>query len=498
VILSVSLAGFLLAAAAPAPATAYDLVFAGGRVADGSGRPMFVADVGLRGDRIAAVGDLSKAAAKRRIDARKLVIAPGFIDMLGWSEYNVLVDNRAASKITQGITTEITGEGHSIAPQNAAMLAADRRVFEHYGVIPNWTTFTGYFAELGRRRATINIGTFVGAGGVREYVMGRANRPPTRAEMAQMEAQVAQAMDEGAFGLSTSLLYVPDRYATTEEIIALARVARRHGGTYITHQRDEGSRILWSLDEVFRIAREAQIPAEIWHLKTAGRQNFGRMGEVLKRIEKARAEGLEITANMYPWRASSNSLHASLPAWARAGSAEEMVARLKQASVRARVRAEVREDWGRSDGSHIRIADALDPALAKYEGRALAEIAGAEGKDPVDMLMDLVIADKGNTGKLSFTMSEDDIRTAIRHPLVSFCTDSGASAVDGIFSTKRNHPRGWGTMSRILGRYVRQEKLIPLEEAVRKMTSLPATRMKLQDRSRWGTWPTWSRSTPRP
>ena len=482
-ILSLSLVGFLLAAAtAAAQETAYDVVFAGGRVADGSGKPMFVADVGIRGDRIAALGDLSKSVAKRRIDARKLVIAPGFIDMLGWSEYNVLVDSRAASKITQGITTEITGEGHSIAPQNAAMLAADRSVFEHYGVIPNWTTFTGYFAELARRRATINIGTFVGAGGVREYVMGRANRPPTRAEMTQMEAQVAQAMEEGAFGLSTSLLYVPDRYATTDEIVALARVARRHGGTYITHQRDEGSRILWSLDEVFRIAREAQIPSEIWHLKTAGRQNFGKMGAVLKRIEKARAEGLEITANMYPWMASSNSLHASLPAWARAGSAEEMVVRLKQASVRARVRAEVREDWGRSDGSHIRIADTFDEALAKYEGRALAEIARAEGKDPVDMLMDIVIADKGNTGKLSFTMSEDDIRTAIRHPLVSFCTDSGASATDGIFSKKRNHPRGWGTMSRILGRYVRQEKLIPLEEAVRKMTLLPATRMRLRDR----------------
>jgi N-acyl-D-amino-acid deacylase len=462
--------------------TEYDLVFSGGRVADGSGRPIFAADVAIRGDRIAAVGNLSAARAKRRVDARRLVIAPGFIDMLGWSEYNLLVDNRAASKITQGITTEITGEGHSIAPQNAAMIAADREVFEYYGVTPTWTTLAGYFAVLEKKRSAINLGTFVGAGGVREYVMGRDNRPPTRAEMAQMEAQVAQAMEEGAFGLSTSLLYVPDRFATTAEIIALAKVARRYGGTYITHQRDEGNRIDWSMDEVFRIAREAGIPAEIWHLKTAGRQNWGRMAEVLKRIEKARAEGLEITANMYPWTASSNSLHASLPAWARAGSTEAMVARLKDPAVRARVRAEVREDWGRSDGAHIRIADALDPALAKYEGRGLAEIARAEGKDPVDVLMDIVIADNGHTGKISFTMSEDDIRTAIRHPLVSICTDSGASATDGIFSSKRNHPRGWGTTARILGKYVRQEKLIPLEEAVRKMTSLPATRMNLRDR----------------
>jgi N-acyl-D-amino-acid deacylase len=482
VTLAAAVAAVLAAVAPAARQEEYDLVFSGGRVADGSGKPLFTADVAIRGDRLAAVGDLSKAGAKRRIDARGLVISPGFIDMLGWSEYNVLVDNRAASKITQGITTEITGEGHSIAPLNATMIAADREVFEYYGVTPSWTTLSGYFAELERKRAAINLGTFVGAGGVREYVMGRDNRPPTRAEMAQMEAQVAQAMEEGALGLSTSLLYVPDRFASTGEIIALARVARRYGGTYITHQRDEGNFIARSLEEVFRIAREAGIPAEIWHLKTAGRQNWGRMREVLGRIEKARAGGLEITANMYPWTASSNSLHASLPAWAREGTAEAMVARLEDPKLRERVRAEVREDWGRSDGSHIRIADTLDPALEKYEGRSLSEIARAEGKDPVDMLMDIVIADKGNTSKISFTMSEDDIRAAIRHPLVSMCTDSGASATDGIFSKKRNHPRGWGTTARILGRYVRQEKLIPLEEAVRKMTSLPATRMKLHDR----------------
>jgi len=451
-------------------------------VADGSGKPLFTADVAIRGDRIAAVGDLSKAGARRRIDARRLVLSPGFIDMLGWSEYNVLVDNRAASKITQGITTEITGEGHSIAPQNAAMIAADREIFEYFGVTPSWTTLAGYFAVLEKKRATINLGTFVGAGGVREYVMGRVHRAPTRAEMAAMEAQVAQAMEEGAFGVSTSLLYVPDRYASAVEIIALARVARRYGGTYMTHQRDEGTFIVRSLEEVFRIAREADIPAEIWHLKTAGRQNFGRMGEVLRRIEKARAEGLEITANMYPWTASSNSLHASFPGWAREGTTEAMVARLKDPSVRERVRMDLRKDWGGGSGSHILIADVLDPALARYEGRNLAEIARAERRDPTDVLIDIVIADRGHASKVSFTMSEADIRTALRHPLVSICTDSGASAEDGIFARKRNHPRGWGTTSRILGRYVRQEKLLPLEEAVRKMTSLPAGRMKLQDR----------------
>jgi dihydroorotase/N-acyl-D-amino-acid deacylase len=479
-----SLAAALLAAgiASAAAPEGYDLVFAGGRIADGSGRPLVTGDVGVIGDRIAAIGDLSRARAKRRIDARRLVIAPGFIDMLGWSEYNLLVDNRAASKITQGITTEITGEGHSIAPQSPAMIAADRAVFDFYGVTPSFTTLGAYFAELERKRTAINLATFVGAGGVREYVLGRASRAPTRDEMARMEAEVAKAMEDGALGVSTSLLYVPDRFATTEEIVALARVARRYGGTYITHQRDEGTRILQSLDEVFRIAREAAIPAEIWHLKVAGRGNWGRMPEVLRRIEKARAEGIEVAANMYPWMASSNALHTSLPAWARAGSTEEMVARLRDPAVRARVRPEVRKAWGQSDGSHIRIANTLDPRLAKYEGRSLAEIARTEGTDPVDLLMDLVIADRGNAGKISFTMSEADIRTALRHPLVSIGSDAGASAIDGVFATRRSHPRAWGTMTRILGRYVREEKLIPLEEAVRKMTSLPAGRMKLQDR----------------
>ena len=469
-------------AAAQGRVPEYDLVFAGGRVADGSGAPLVAADVAIHGDRIAAVGDLRHARARRRIDARGLVVAPGFVDMLGWSEYNLLVDNRAASKITQGITTEITGEGHSIAPLNAAMIEADREVFEHHGVVPSWTTLAGYFAELERKRSAINLATFVGAGGVREVVMGRGSRRPTRAEMAKMEALVAEAMEDGALGLSTSLLYVPDRFASTEEIIALARVARRYGGTYITHQRDEGSRIAWSMDEVFRIAREADIPAEIWHLKTAGRQNWGRMGEVLRRLEKARAEGLQVAANVYPWTASSNSLHAGLPGWVREGTTQAMLARLADPALRPRIRAEVRRSWGRSNGSHVLIADTFDPALARYEGRGLAEVARAEGKDPVDALLDLVIADKGRSSKITFTMSEDDVRTAIRHPLVSVCTDSGASATDGIFSKKRNHPRGWGTTARILGRYVRQEKLIPLEEAVRKMTSLPATRMKLEGR----------------
>ena len=481
--LTMILAGAVAASLAGAADTEYDLVLFGGRVIDGSGAPWFRADVGVRGDRIAAVGDLSKARARRRIDASRLVVAPGFIDMLGQSEFNVLVDNRAASKITQGITTEITGEGHSIAPLNAAMIAGDEEVWKHYGVRPDWTTLNGYFEAFEKRRPAINLGTFVGAGGVRELVLGRENRVPTPAELAQMEAAVAQAMEDGALGLSTSLLYVPSSFASTEEIIALAKVARRYGGSYITHQRNEGDAIDESLDEVFRIAREADVQTEIYHLKTAGVRNFGRMPAVLRRIEDARAQGLDVSANVYPWTASSNSLHASLPVWAREGTREAMIKRLQDPAVRARVREELEHegsDW--PGGGRILVTDVLDPALAKYEGRKLDEIAQAEGKSPVDALMDIVVRDGGNTSKITFSMDEGDVRAALRHPLVSMCTDSGASATDGIFSKERNHPRGWGSAARILGRYVREEKLLPLEEAIRKMTSQPASRMHIPDR----------------
>ena len=475
----------VLSFAIPNPPAAFDLVFAGGRVVDGTGAPWFRADVGIRDDRIAAIGDLSGAPAKRRIDASRLVVAPGFIDMLGQSEYNVLVDNRAASKITQGITTEITGEGQSIAPMNARMIEDMKDVSARYGVTPDWTTLAGYWKAFERARPTINLGTFVGAGGVRDLVVGKDDRPATRAELAAMEAAVARTMEEGAFGLSTSLAYVPDRFASTDEIIALAKVAVRYGGTYITHQRDEGDRVDASLDEVFRIAREARIPVQIYHLKTAGKRNWGRMPAVLARIEKARAEGLDVSADIYPWAASSNSLDASLPLWVREGGRDKLLARLQDPATRARARADFPKenpDWSDEPGSRILITAVLNPDLKKYEGKTIAEIARAEKKDPLDTLMDLVIADRANVGRVTFSMSEEDVRTALAHPLVSMGTDSGARAEDGIYSQEKSHPRAWGSAARILGRYVRDEKLLTLEEAVRKMTSLPASRMGLADR----------------
>ena len=462
----------------------YDLVFAGGRVIDGTGAPWFRADVGVIGDRIAAIGNLAKAAAKRRIDASRLVIAPGFIDMMGQSEYNLLVDNRVASKITQGITTEITGEGSSIAPANQRMIDEGKDVWARYGRTPDWTTLAGYWQAFRTTRSAVNLGTFVGAGGVRDLVIGLDNRPATPQELEAMKAAVARAMEEGALGLSTALIYVPGRFASTEEIIALARVAASFGGSYITHMRDEGDGMDASLDEVFRVAREAAIPAQIYHLKTSGKKNWGRMPAVLKRLEEARARGLDVSADQYPWTASSNGLVDELPAWLQEGGQERLLARLRDPAARARARREYlaeNPDWPEG-ASQILITSVLDPTLKKYEGRRINEIARDEGKDPLDTIMDIVLADRGNTNRVTFGMSEEDVRAALRHPLVSMCTDSPASAEDGLLSGEKSHPRAWASTARILGHYVREVKLIPLEEAVRKMTSLPASRMRLGDR----------------
>jgi N-acyl-D-amino-acid deacylase len=479
-----------LLAAAPAAALDCDLLFAGGRVVDGTGAPWFRADVCVAGDKIAAVGQLAGARAGRRIDASRLVITPGFIDMLGQSEYNVLVDNRAASKITQGITTEITGEGSAIAPVNERMIDEGKEIYQRYGVKPSWTTLREYWGAFEKARPAINLGTFVGAGGVRNLVIGESERAATPAELAAMESAVAQAMEDGAFGVSTSLQYVPDRFASTAEIIALAKVAARYGGSYITHQRSEQYQIDASLDEIFRIAREARLPAQIYHLKVACQGMWGKMPHVLARLEAARAEGLDVSADQYPWTAGENGLDANLPLWARDGGVDKMIERLRDPAARARLRAELHKDdrsWENQyqcagGGKGILIATVINPALKKYEGKTVAEIATAEGKDEVDVIADMVIADRGHTSNIIFIMDEKDVSTALRHPLVALCTDSGAVATDGIFGEEKSHPRAWASAPRILGHYVRDEKLLPLEEAVRKMTSLPASRMGLADR----------------
>jgi N-acyl-D-amino-acid deacylase len=471
-------------------APVYDLVITNGRVVDGTGAPWFRADVGIIGDRIEAIGNLQAAEAKKKIDATNLVVAPGFIDLLGQSEFNVLVDSRAASKITQGITTEITGEGGSIAPVNDRMIGDAKALYEHFGVTLDWRSLDEYFRRLGRTRPAINIGTFVGSGGIRDYVIGKADRPATPAELDQMRQLVAQAMEHGALGVSSSLQYVPNRFASTDELVELSKVASRYGGIYITHQRSEGNKIFESLDEIFAIAERADIPAEVWHLKTAYKANWGKMPEVLRRIEAARAKGLRVSANIYPYNRASNGLDACLPLWAREGGTDPMIARLKDPAQRDRIKKEMDDPnapyenqwYGSGGASGVMLSSVLNNDLRKYEGMTLAEIGKAMGKDPRDAVMDLVIADHAESSVIISIMNEDDVRTAMRHPLVSFDTDSGAQAEDGKLSESKSHPRAWGTFTRILGRYVRDEKLLTLEEAVRKMTSQAATRVGVPDR----------------
>ena len=471
----------------------FDVLIADGRIVDGSGAPWFHADVGIKGDRIAAVGQLKGATATTRVNATGLVVAPGFIDMLGQSEFNVLVDGRVASKVTMGVTTEVTGEGASIAPVSDRMMADTRRApWQHFGIVQDFRTLGGYFERLETRsRAAINMASFVGAGGVRDYVIGQDERPATPGDLEKMKQLVAQAMEEGALGLSTSLQYVPDRFASTDEIVELAKVARRYGGIYMTHQRSESGALDASMDEVFRIAREAQIPAEIWHFKTAYQANWGRMPAALARLEAARAQGLDVTADIYPYTRASNGLDACLPLWVREGGADKEVARLKDPAQRERIKRDMvdptpgtwENQWyGSGGGDGVMVAEVLNDDLKKYEGKTLTQIGAEMGKDPRDALMDLVIADHANTQCIIAIMREDDVRAALVHRLVSIGTDSGAKAEDGPLAGTKGHPRGWGSFARILGKYVREEKLLTLEEAIRKMTSRPAARVGLLDR----------------
>jgi N-acyl-D-amino-acid deacylase len=471
----------------------FDVLLTNGRIVDGTGAPWFRGDVGIVGDRIAAIGSLAgSATAALTIDATNLVVTPGFIDLLGQSEFNVLVDGRAASKIMQGVTTEVTGEGSSIAPVNDRLIQEGAANATAFGVAQDWRTLADYFRRLEERsRPAINVATFVGAGGLRNYVIGKDDRPATAAELEQMRQLTADAMRQGALGLSTSLQYVPDRFASTDELVELATVAAQHGGVYFTHQRSEGVRVLESLDEVFAIAERARIPAEIWHLKTAYKANFGKMAEVLRRIEAARARGLDVTANQYPYTRASNGLDSCLPIWSREGGLDKTLERLRDPATRERIKKDMDDatatvwenQWyGANGGDGVMLSTVLNPELRKYEGMTLTEIGKAMGRDPRDAVMDLVIADRGESSVITAIMDEADVRTALKHPLVGIGTDSGARAEDGRMSESKSHPRGWGTFPRILGHYVRDEHLLTLEEAVRKMTSKAAARVHLADR----------------
>lgn len=473
-----------------APTPKFDLIIKNGRIVDGSGHPAFDADLAVKGDRIARIGNLKNAKAGRVIDAGGMVVAPGFIDMLGQSETYVLIDNRAMSKVMMGVTTEITGEGESIAPLNERLIKEQEDFNRRYGLTVDWRTLGEYFRRLEKQGIGVNLGTFVGATQVREHVIGFDNRPPTLAELEQMKKLVAEAMKDGALGLSTSLQYVPARFAGTDEIVELAKVARRHGGIYATHQRSEANALDESLQEVFEIARRAQIPVEIWHLKTAYKKNWGRMPEVLGKIRKARAQGLDITADVYPYIAGSTSLSACLPPWALEGGTERMLTRLRDPAIRERLKKEITtdaKDWeniylGSGGPSGVLIGSVVNRDLESMQGKRISQIAEEQKKEPLDTVFDLILADHGQTGAIYFMMSEEDLRAAMRAPFVSFCTDSGARAADGPLAGAKSHPRGWGSYPRILGRYVREERLLTLEKAVQKMTGMPATRVGLRDR----------------
>jgi N-acyl-D-amino-acid deacylase len=473
--------------AAPAK---YDLIIRNGRVVDGTGRPAFRNDVAINGDRIVEMGDLRNVSAKQVIDARGQIIAPGFIDMLGQSEQYVLIDPRAMSKVMMGVTTEITGEGESIAPVNDRILKEQEDFNRRFNLTVDWRTLGDYFKRLDKQGAGVNLGTFVGATQVREYVIGYDDRPPTAPELEQMKKLVADAMKDGALGVSTSLQYVPARFARTDEIVELAKVAHQYGGIYITHQRSEANAIDDSMKEVFEIARRAHIPAEIWHFKTAYKKNWGRMPEMLGRIAAARRQGLKITADVYPYVAGSTSLSACLPPWALEGGTDRMVARLKDTATRERLKKEITtdsKDWeniylGSGGPSGILIGSVVNRELENWQGKRLSEIAAAQKKDPLEALFDFIIADHGQTGAIFFMMQESDMQAALKSPFVSICTDSGARATDGPLAGSKSHPRGWGSYPRILGKYVRDEHLLPLELAIRKMTGLPAENVGLKQR----------------
>ncbi|MGC2031354.1 MAG: D-aminoacylase [Steroidobacteraceae bacterium] len=476
----------------------FDLIIAGGHVIDGTGSPWYTADVGIRHGRIAAIGELKSAAAGRRVDATGLVVAPGFIDMLGQSEFTILVDPRLPSKIYQGITTEVTGEGTSPAPMSGHARDEAAQTLEHYGLTADWESLGEYFARLERSGLGINLASYVGATTLREVVIGGADRPATAAELERMRALVRDAMLQGAVGVSTSLEYAPAPYASTEELIAMAAEAAAYGGIYATHMRSEGDGMAAALDETFRIAREAHIPAEIWHLKVAGKKNWGHMPEMIKRIEAARASGLDITADTYAYTAWFNDMSAFVPPWAHDGGNEKMVERLKDPALRARIVKDIRtpsaawdNEWDEVPGPEsILVGVVKNPALRGLQGQTIAAIAKSRAKDPLETLLDILVEDNGFTGCAVFGMQEDDVVLALMQPWTSINNDSSGTSPEGILGEEHPHPRAYGTFPRILRKYVREEHRLTLEEAIRKFSALPAQRMRFTDRGvlKQGLW----------
>ena len=483
----------LLAPGAPGlvhGAPVFDTVIEHGRLVDGTGTPWFYADVGIRSGRIAAIGSLAHMAARQRIEARGLVVAPGFIDMLGQSEVTLLVNPHVPSKLYQGITTEITGEGDSVAPLDERLRATYAKRLARYGVRPDWSRFVDYFARLERQGIAINFASYVGATRLREMVVGLTDRAATEAELTEMRALLRQAMEDGAAGLSSALEYPPAPYASTEELIALAREAARFGGIYATHMRSYEEGIMEALDETFRIAREAQISVEVWHLEVAGPAMWGRMPEVVAKIEAARAAGVDVMSDLHGYTAWGNDMSAFVPPWAHDGGTTKLIERLKDPTIRARIRGEMenkREGW---DNEWLAVAGPADilvssvghAELRALQGQSIEAIARARGREPIETLLDILIEDGAQAQVAAFGMQERDVVVALRAPWVAICNDSAGTSPQGKLGLEHPHPRAYGTFPRILRRYVRETHELSLEEAIRKFTALPAARLHLADR----------------
>jgi len=474
----------------PVQVEPFDVIIKNGHILDGAGGPWYSADIGIRGDRITVIGKLDGVQAKKVIDATGRIVSPGFIDMLGQSEFSVLIDNRCLSKLSQGITTEITGEGGSIAPQDEKTLATLRSLLDHYHVKVDWTTLDGYFRRLEKDGTAINLGTYVGAAQVREAVIGDDDRVPTPAELEQMKALVAQAMQDGALGVSTALIYPPGHYAKTDELIELAKVAAQYGGIYASHLRSEGATEMDALDEAIRIGREAGLPVEIFHLKVSGKPRWGSMPRIVARIQAARDSGLDIRADQYPYIAGATALASSLPPWVAEGGVDKLLARLRDPKIRTRIKGDMAVDqksweniyYNSGGGSGVLISGVINLSLKKYEGKTLAQVAQSEGKPELDTLFDFILADHGHTSALNFLANDKDLLYALKQPWTSVGLDSTELSLDGPLFEPHTHPRAFGSMPRFLGHYVRDKHLMPLSEAIRKITSMPAQREHMTNR----------------
>ena len=468
---------------------AFDLLIKNGTVYDGSGGPAYSADIAIRGDRIAAIGtDLG--TAKREIDATGLAVAPGFINMLSWATESLIEDGRSQSDIRQGVTLEIMGEGWSMGPLNETMKTEALKQQWDIKYAIEWTTLAEYIQFLEDRGISNNVASFIGATSVRIHELGYEDRPPTEEELARMQGLVRQAMIEGALGVGSSLIYAPAFYSDTAELIALGRVAAEYGGRYISHIRNEGNQLLEAVDELITIAREAEIGAEIYHLKASGENNWGKLEEVFRRIESARAEGLDITADMYTYTAGATGLDAAMPPWVQEGGHDAWVARLKDPDIRARLIEEMKQDTDEWENLYLAAGSPENLILIGFKndelkhltGKTLAEVAQQRGTSPEDTMIDLVIEDDSRVGTAYFLMSEENVKKKIAQPWVAFGSDAESLAPEGVFLKSNPHPRAYGTFSRLLGKYVRDEQVISLPEAIRRLTSFPAENLGIKDR----------------